>query len=223
MSRELDSSLVTEITSNVVRLVWFVKLELDAGTIYVHDGIGTITWGGNDWLGLGDFGGIQSINESEGVMPNEVKLTLSGIDSDTVVDTDFTNTMLTTNFFLRPVTIYIGAFDTDNGGLVADPDAIWKGKIDTADISLGTENAVVLTCESDFILWERSNGAVFSDAHHQSEVQSGDLYFEFLTDVLQSRSVMWGGRPVSGGGGNTTVPRNDGLDEFLSKYQNNPT
>ena len=54
MSRGLSTAVVNALKSDVVRPVTFAKLDFSSSTMYVHDSIGTFTWGGNDWLGVGD-------------------------------------------------------------------------------------------------------------------------------------------------------------------------
>lgn len=211
MTRGLNSSLVSEITSDHVRLIWFVKMELDSGTLYMHDNIGKLNWGSQNWEGLGDFGSITGFQESEELSPFEITLSLSGISSDYISDEDFKNVVLTENFYMRPVTIYVGAKNPDTGVLVADPDEVWAGFTDVGIISLGEENTVSIICENEFIIFTKSNGAVFSDADQQSRIQNGDKFFEFLTLMQDgSRKVVWGGSPVNLGKGGGRVRREGG-------------
>ena len=169
MSRSLDASLVTSSTSNYFNFYVFVKLEFDAATIYVHNGIGTFTFGGNDYLGVGDFGGISVIEEGNEISPYAISLTLSALDAT------FLNTALTLDYYMRPITIYIGAIDSA-GVLVADPDELWSGKMDTMDVIVGEDNAIHLTCENDLAIFDKSNGKRSSNTQQQDDY-SGDLFF----------------------------------------------
>ena len=77
MSRFSDAPVNTALAAQHVRLVMFAQLEFDTATSRIHNSIGTYTWGGNDWLGVGDFDGVSSIEEGRDVSPYGVTLTLS--------------------------------------------------------------------------------------------------------------------------------------------------
>lgn len=191
MSRGLAGALVTAAESNHIRPLIFVKLEFDSGTMYLHDGIGTFTWsdpddGSQDWLGLGDFGGISGVEESTELSPFEINLVLSGIDADNMDE------VLNQQFYLRPVTVYMGALNVETGVLVADPDEVWSGFMDKSAVTLGEENAIAVTCESELSMFERSNGRVYSDADLQAEY-SGDLWFEYLPSMTNAK-IIWRGK-----------------------------
>lgn len=198
MSRDIDAALVTASTSQYFKFNIFAKLEFDAATIYIHNGIGPLTFGGNEYLGVGDFGGISVIEEGQEISPYGISLILSALDST------FLNTALTLDYYMRPITIYIGAIDSA-GALVADPDELWSGKMDTMDIVTGQVNTIQLNCESDLAIFDKINGKRYSDAQQQADYP-GDLFFQFLDQMVDS-NVAWRGQGISvrtgGGRGNT--------------------
>lgn len=206
MSRNLASLLVDELEKSSLRPVVFVYIGLDSGDIRLHTDLGTLTWGGDDWLGVGDFGGIETLQEGAEISPYEVELILSGLDSDLLSEA------LATSYYGKPVTIYVGAVDPDDGTLVADPDQIWNGKADNAQIGIGEANAIRLTCESELAVLEKVSGRTFSDADLQGEY-SGDTFFSFLEDQKDKR-VVWRGQNATagtvGGGGGRVTNRTDG-------------
>ena len=81
MSRGFPTAVANALSAGHVSLITFCKLAFPSGTIYVHNSIGTYTWGGQDWLGVGDFGEISSIEEGLDVSPYKISLTLSGLDA----------------------------------------------------------------------------------------------------------------------------------------------
>ena len=189
MSRGLSSSLITEIESEHVRFVLFVKLEFDSGTIYLHNGIGTLTWGSNDWLGVGDFGSIEQIEEGIELSPYSLVLLLSGLDSDLMDEA------MNQDYYLRPITLYFGSLNLSTGALVADPDELWSGKMDTAEVSIGAVNGIRMTCESDFSVFDKANNSRFSDAHQQRDYP-GDLIFQYMEQMIDT-IVVWGGKNLN--------------------------
>lgn len=188
--RGINSALATEASSNHIRLIVFVKIELDSGTIYLHNGVGTYTWsdpddGSQSWLGMGDFGGISGVEESTKMSPFEIQMVLSGLDTSMMTE------ILDNHYFYRPVTIYFGAINQTTGVLVADPDEFWSGFIDTADLSLGSENAIMITCESELSIFRKRNASVYSDSDLQDE-NPGDLWFKWLA-AMSNAKVVWRG------------------------------
>lgn len=189
MSRGLNAALITQLESDTLRFVLFVKLEFDSGTIYLHNGIGTLTWGSNDWLGVGDFGSIEQIEEGTELSPYSLVLLLSGLDASLMDEA------MNQDYYLRPITLYFGSLNTSTGALVADPDELWAGKMDTAEVSIGVVNGIRLTCESDFAVFDQSNNSRFSDAHQQRDY-SGDLIFQYMEQMIDT-VVVWGGKNLN--------------------------
>ncbi len=193
MSRGISSIVVNSIAnSRHIRMVTFAKLGFGSGTIYLHDSIGTFVWtdpvdGSKSWLGVGDFGGISTVQESTQMSGFEVTLVLSGLDSALM------NEVLVQNYQGRTVTLYLGALDLDTGLLLATPNEIWSGQMDVARLSLGAadQNAIEIVCESDFAKLDDINGRTFSDSDLQAEF-SGDTFLQYMT-AMEDTNVVWRG------------------------------
>jgi hypothetical protein len=76
MSRGFPAAVATALAQQHVAIVSFAKLEFPSGTVYVHNSLGTYTWGGQDWLGVGDLGSISQVEEGLDVSPYAITLTL---------------------------------------------------------------------------------------------------------------------------------------------------
>jgi len=194
MSRGLPTNTAAEMIASYVEVLIFAKLEFpDVSSsgdsiLYLHNGLGTYTWGGKDWEGLGDFGGVSSVEEAEDVKPYSITLTLSGLDSALVGEA------LTRNYYLRPVTLYLGALDSSDE-LVDPPFQIWAGHMDVMDLSSGSTSEsgdiISLTCESELALFERSSNQKYTNQMLQGKY-SGDLFYEFLPDI-DGAKIQWRG------------------------------
>ena len=215
MSRGIAANNSTEATSPVALPVTFVKLEFDSvnGVQYVHNSLGTITWGGNDWLGVGDLGEIGVIQEGEEVSPYKLTLTLSGLDA-TIMD-ETTNQ----NYYGRPVSIYVGFLLQDTHVLTADPDLYWSGKIDAMAANLGSVNSVQLTAESDLAIFDKANGALYTDSNLQEEFP-GDLFFQYLPQIKDLK-LRWSGETkfFNGGSHGFGPSFGGGSDSFRGRRQ----
>ena len=201
MSRGFPSAVLTALSSGHVALVTFAKLEFPSGTLYLHNSIGTYTWGGNDWLGTGDLGEISQIEEGAQISPYKLTLTLSGLDAT------ISGAALTEDYYLQPVTVYLGALNADDE-LIADPTVVWEGAMDQMEISVGAEggDAIVLTAESELARFDKASNLKYTDAQLQTD-SAGSLGFEFMADIEGSK-IRWGDAnsdSVAGGPANPNI------------------
>lgn len=184
MSRGFSPSVLTALQSQNVKMVTFAELDFASGTVYTHNSIGTYTWGGHDWLGVGDFATVSSIQEGAEVSPYGVSLTLSGLDST------LSGAALTEDYFMRDVTIYVGLLDEDDA-LIATPGQIWSGFMDVMTITAGASggDAITLNCESELAKFDRSANLRYTHANQQKR-DSTDKFFEFLKDI-EGVKIKW--------------------------------
>lgn len=184
MSRSFSTAVKNALKSNTVRIVMFAELDFSSGILYVHDGIGTYTWGGEDWLGVGDFGSISSIEEGSEVSPYSINLTLSALD------TTMAGAALTEDYFMRDVTIYMGILDEDDA-LIDTPVQVWAGFMDVMSITAGSSggDSITLTAESELSKFDRSLNLKYTHANQQKK-DSTDLFFEFLKDI-EGVKIRW--------------------------------
>jgi hypothetical protein len=188
MARDLTAAHVAQYESDSLRALVFVKLDFSSGIVRTHNGVGTYTWGGSSWDGVGELGGISIVEEGVEIRPLRVKLTLSGIDASLV------SSAMTEEYHGRPADIYAGALDSDYQ-LVADPDVIWSGYMDHMAVSLDKGTGIIeLVCENKFARWDLQRTIYYSDAEQQARFP-GDLGLEYQAQ-LQDKNDQWGGGPV---------------------------
>lgn len=185
MSRGFPSDVLTALSSEHVALVTFAKLEFPSGTLYLHNSIGTYTWGGNDWLGTGDLGEISQLEEGAQISPYKITLSLSGLDAT------ISGAALTEDYYLQPVTVYLGALNA-NDVLIADPTIVWEGAMDQMELSIGAADGdvIVLTAESELARFDKASNLKYTDAQLQSD-SAGSLGFEFMADI-EGAKIRWG-------------------------------
>ena len=225
MSRDLAANTATQYAASHVNSIIFVKLEFDTaepnqtGTIRLHNGLGTYTWNANDgagvqsWYGTGDLGKISAIEEGDEISPYGIKLTLSGIDTSIAAEA------ARETYYQRPVTLYIGALNASDE-LVATPDVIWTGFIDTMDAVLGDEagDSIQVTAESELAMFERSGNYLYTNAQQQHDSPIGpdsnnpqpDTFFTHLQE-MEDLTLDWGKRKAGSGSGGTPA-RTDETD-----------
>lgn len=208
MSRDLATNTAAQYAASHVNPIIFVKLDFDTalpnqtGTIRLHNGLGTYVWndgsGDRQWLGTGDLGQISAIEEGDEISPYSIELTLSGIDDEIAAEA------ARETYYQRPVTLYIGALNASDE-LVATPDVIWTGFIDTMDAVLGgaAGDSIRVTAESELAMFERSSNYLYTNAQQQSD-STGDTFFTHLQE-MEDLTLDWGRRKAGSGGGGTRV------------------
>ena len=201
MSRGFPSDVLTALSSDHVALVTFAKLEFPSGTLYLHNSIGTYTWGGNDWLGTGDLGEISQLEEGAEISPYKITLSLSGLDAT------ISGAALTEDYYLQPVTVYLGVLNA-NDVLIADPTIVWEGAMDQMQLSVGAADGdtIVLTAESELARFDKASNLKYTDAQLQSD-SAGSLGFEFMADI-EGAKIRWGdpnSDAVAGGPANPNI------------------
>lgn len=203
MSRGFPTAVATALAQQNVAIVTFAKLEFPSGTVYVHNSLGSYTWGGQEWLGVGDLGSISQVEEGLDVSPYAITLTLSGLDAT------ISGAALTEDYYLHGVTVYLGVLDADDA-LIDTPTQIWAGFMDQMNMSVGADggDAIQLVAESELSRFNKSLNLMYTNTAQQ-ERSTGDLFFNFLHRI-EGAKVNWGARkPGSAGLGAPVIDPND--------------
>jgi hypothetical protein len=188
MSRSLDSALVTAITAASLAPATFAFLDFQGGAVRVWDGVGSLTWGGNTYVGLGYLGAISPIEESADVRANGIVLQVSGVPSSLIAS------VLGDNYNRRAVTVWLGALDAA-GALVADPDQAFSGRMNNIDFDKGAETSVLrIFAESRLVDLLRPRERRYTHEHQQIDFP-GDLGLQYMARA-QSTPFAWGGQSV---------------------------
>ena len=173
MSRSIGAANISHVSGQNVHEVILVKLEFST-PVYAHSGIGNISYDGNTYLGVGDFGSANEVRESAQLGPSPIELRLSGIDSALLAES-----MSAANYG-DLVTIYSG-YRLDDGTLVGDPWIVTRGKIEFPSSSRGEDNTIILRVQHDLAVLDEIPGAKFSDEDQVTRYPA-DRGFEFVEE-----------------------------------------
>lgn len=211
MSRGLSSANLTEIGSAHLHVVVLVKLDFDT-PLFVHSGAGNIVFGGDTYLGVGDFGQVDSVQESERVEPALIRLTLSGIDANLISEA------LDAGNYGDVISVYEG-YRQDDGTLVADPWLLGRGEFEFATIVLGSTNAVSITVQHDLARLAEKAGDRYTNEDQQDKFAS-DTGFSFLASMINLK-LLWGPRVVRGIAGGIRLGGgfNQDINDFISEFE----
>src|ERR1041384_6659198 len=106
MPRSMSPEVLAAITSQMMRPALFVEANFTSGPAYLWSGVGTISWHGHDWLGVGPLGSISTVEEGSNVQARGIGLSLSGIDVNLL-------TGILSEFEVGlPVLVYLGVFES---------------------------------------------------------------------------------------------------------------
>jgi len=223
VTRIVSPDYALEAEKPSITMVCMVEVGYDSGTVRVHDGIGnlvvselllteagepldaengdnlTTEAAATTFVGIGDFGGIESVEENIEVVARQVTLTCSGLDNTWITPA------LAEDYQNRTVTVYLGFFSPDTGALIGSPEVIWEGRINQQTITLSKGEATLsMTCEHR--LRREPRIARYTNADQQI-IHPGDRFFD-LTHTIEGFVNRWGSRDIgfSGGGAPGTSP-----------------
>lgn len=183
MSRGLSTINSAETAARVVRPVVFCELALD-DPIRVHSGIGPLTWSESTWSGIGEFGGMSSINEGITVSAEELSVSLNGIPSDLL------SAALNVEYRNKRARLWIGFVDED-GDFKDEPHQFFGGRISTMSTNdTGDTCSLNVSIESRLADLRRARVSRYTHAEQQ-ERHAGDNGLSFVAR-LASAPLYWG-------------------------------
>lgn len=193
MSRALTTALKNETTAASLSPVLFGLFDFQSGAVRVWSGLGSQTWAGNTYLGVGYFGSFSPIEETADVKANGVAFQLSGIPPALI------STVLGDNYQGRAVKLWLGAMNAA-GAIVADPYLVFSGRMDAVEIDEGTDTATIrILAESRLVDLQRSRERRFTHEDQQIDFP-GDEGLAFMP-TAQSTPFVWGGKNANGSAG----------------------
>ena len=200
--RSIAAANETALLAQVVKIVYFARLDFSSGVQRMHTEIGPKTathpvHGAESYLGIGDFGGIDGqVVESVSGSPQRLKLVITGIQSSWI------NRALTDDYYRRDAEIMLGLEDAA-GDLVADPEILFSGFMDKVDASIGDSlGHMMLTCESRGTNLQSAPDNRFTDEDKQAEMlgltspETKDLMGEYIYRMVDLK-LFWGDREFS--------------------------
>lgn len=183
MAREMESAVATAAVAEVVRVITMLKLEYDSGTVATHSGVGTITYDGDEYLGNAGLAEISEIQEDSELTAAGVKVALSGVDTTNI------STALNENYQGRRATIFLALLDSDDQ-IIDDPVVIFRGRMDTAKITIGAQGKLEQEIQNAMADWERPRVRRYNNPDQQAKYP-GDKGMEFVEQAVE-KEIFWG-------------------------------
>lgn len=191
MTRDISAANQTATTAEIVRPVRLIELDFASGFVRAastpfsifFDSDGDLS--DEEFLGIGDLGQVSPIEESTETKAGRVQVTLSGVNLALI------SIALSQNYQGRRGSIWRGNLDADHA-LVGSPDLEFRGLMDTMPIRLRQTGTISVVIVDRFVRWDRATDAPrWDSADHQAR-RPGDLFFEFVPQLVQGQEVIWG-------------------------------
>ncbi len=185
MDRGSTAAFQAEIVKGQNQPVHLVSIHLDGETSYMTDAYKTISYGGNDYAGVGHFLGFSDIEETAEISVSSVNINLSGIDKTWV------SNFLNQQYIDRTIKISLAFMDSAQA-LVIDPVLIFEGRMDSPVISENPDagdSTISISATNSWVDFERKTGRHTN--HEEQQIHfSGDKGFEFASEIITD--IVWG-------------------------------
>jgi len=187
MSRVLSTEMQAVASADLVRPIYLMKAEFDAGDVNLWSGIGSLTFDGDTYLGAGDLLSISQISESAELTASGISITLAGVKQSLLTiarDEPYQG---------RVITLYLGALN-DSGDIISSPVVLFSGFMDVMNISdSGETSSIVISAENKLIAFDRASVRRYTSEDQKIDYPN-DKGFEFVAKI-QEKEIIWG-RPT---------------------------
>ena len=181
----LTTAVDNLLRSSSLRGCLLVELDLPAATERMWSGIGTLTWNGNTFAGIGKLGHVVAAGETAELRTTETSYQMNGIIDATGLN----------DFISNPVRGGIAkawlAFLDDNEQVIASPIQIDQTVIDTANVHYAASGEATLTLRGTSAVFDfrRPRGRYLTNEQLQADYP-GDTGFDRIPK-LANRVVSW--------------------------------
>jgi hypothetical protein len=198
VSRDLTTNTKAQSVAAKRAPVWFAFFDFYAGAVYVWTGVGSISWDSQTWLGLGELASVSGLAESTETLAGEPTFTLRNADASLLA------LSLADNYNGRQVRVWRGFRDLATDAVVADPYAIFNGRMENIETDLAADGTCTIRVHAAPRNYapDQADDRRYNDADQQIDFP-GDTFFAKLASAGQ-RPIMWPGpddSPAAGGGG----------------------
>jgi hypothetical protein len=189
LTRDLTQAVAAATRLDHVFFTYACALDFDSGMVRATALSHSIWFDGDgdgsdeEFLGVGAFGGISTVEEGVELKDYRLQLRLSALTLENVA------IALNENYRNRPAWIWKVYFDADHR-VIADPELIFSGRMDAMAVSVGSRNEILLTVVSRMAQWERPKVARYTDAEQRRRFP-GDRGLEFISQ-MEELQLYWG-------------------------------
>ncbi len=201
MPRDVTPQMIAALSAEVVRAAFLVSVQFKNETLFAWSGLGPITWNGNTYTGVGDFGSISNIPETSNVDAQNVTLTLGGIPST------YLGEVIANSQIFNTAQVWLACFDSGMN-LVPSPTLMYKGLTDVPSLTDdGSSFSVSITLENVLVDLNRAVERYYTDVDQRSHLAATltrlglpattiDTGGQYVVGI-QNQIIYWGVTPQS--------------------------
>jgi hypothetical protein len=182
MSRDLEADALAAVQEEVVRRTIAVEMDFPSGYVRFTGSPFDIVINGNTFSGVGMLGSVSAVEEAAELRAYGLVVQLSGIPRDAIA------IALQQAYQGRRAAVWDVPLDASDQP-VADPILIFRGRMDTMEITLGTTASVRVRLENRLADWERPRVRRYT-SEDQRRVYPNDRGFEYVSATAE-KEVAW--------------------------------
>ena len=185
MSRDLTTDMRAQVIAGTLIPIVFYEGEYAADTVRLWTGVGSITWDGHTWLGMGGIISIGAIQETTKTEATGFTISVTGESSANV------SRALASCRRNKPGKLWLGAL-TDAGAVVADPIEMRAGKFSHPEVGDdGVSATITVTYADELTDLGRPRERRYT-SEDQARTYPDDKGFDFVP-MLQDIVIAWAG------------------------------
>lgn len=163
---------------------FFAEFNFLSDVVRVSNFNQTFNWNGHDWSGMGQFGSVSEVVESDGLESSALNFTLNIADPSLLA------------LAVGPVEEYRGRVAkmymcplTEQYQFIGEPVICWRGIMDMMSLGVdGDEGQIVLKCETSAYGLKRQ-ATLRMNAAQQKKKYDSDTSFDYLNDLITNPAV----------------------------------
>ena len=185
MARDLTAGVITAIDEDFILPIFLTKIDTSGGLLRLWNGLGTLEFNSEDYLGIGKGGKLSDFQETSDLRANGITLSLSGVSQDML------SIALSQIQQGRDAIVFMGFFDNATRTLIIDPYEIFTGVTDIPIIKEGSSRATIaIKCENRLVTLNTPKVRRYTKEDQSIEFPS-DLGFDFVPSI-QDKIIEFG-------------------------------
>lgn len=183
MTRSLLPVTAAAAAQPVVRPVLLARLDFASGPVCVTSAPFDLILNDETYLGVGTLGGVSTVAEGAELQSYAISLSLSGIPPELV------QLALSDPAQGRDARLWLLLLDEDHRA-VGQAVLLFRGRIDTMTVALGSMATITLGVQSRLADWERPRVRRYTHEDQKAEYPA-DRGFEFIAQMAE-KTIYWG-------------------------------
>ena len=182
IERTLTSAQIAALQSDETHHLIFADLDWsDSGSVRVHTGLGSRFFAGQEYIGLGELGGISNFSETNSYSPAQLNLTLK------VLDASLISQVMNDSPEGREVAVHLAILD-DNKKIIDEIPYIFDGNVtkfgvQRGDVTKGIPYVLRVSCGDWLERWNQPPQFASTTDADQQHLHPGDKIFS-LTEII---------------------------------------